>query len=386
MHKNLLKTLFTFAFLLLVSAGIYLDTTGYRISKEDEIPIDFKRTGIIGVKSIPDGANVYINGVLKTATDDTISGLDPNTYSLKITKNGFVDWQKDVEVFAELATDITAVLVSKTPRLEPLTNTGAREPVISPTLTKLAYFSSSSNEDAEPGIWIIPLTNYGLSLFRSEPFIAIEDTADLLFSQGKSILWSPDEKQLLVESATGDYFIIDLETQAVRVTPSPEGVRDTWDKQLVKKRTDFVEKLELPEEIKLIAVAKDTVWAPDENKFLYTVTRGTQTEYHVYNMEDPLPVGEKVDTVAFVTNTADPQPAVSWYTDSFHLILTEGNIADENKGQISLIRIDGTNRTEIYNNTMYSNKVYSSPGGDKLIFLTSYKSDEQTDLYTVSIR
>ena len=61
-------------------------------------------------------------------------------------------------------------------------------------------------------------------------------------------------------------------------------------------------------------------------------------------------------------------------------------IENEKRGFIILIRIDGTNKTEIYNNTLLSDQVYSAPGGDKLIILTSFKSGDQTDLYTVSIR
>jgi len=56
------------------------------------------------------------------------------------------------------------------------------------------------------------------------------------------------------------------------------------------------------------------------------------------------------------------------------------------KGRISLIRIDGTNKVEIYNGALYSDNVYSAPGGDKLIILTGFKSNAQTDLYTLGIR
>ena len=59
---------------------------------------------------------------------------------------------------------------------------------------------------------------------------------------------------------------------------------------------------------------------------------------------------------------------------------------EKNRGTISIIRIDGTNKTEIYNNTMYSDNVYSGPGGDKLIMLTTFKSTGATNLYTLGIR
>ncbi len=385
MKRYWLQTVATSTFLIIITTVIFLYTSGYRVLREESVNVDFKRTGMISAKSIPEGANVYLNGVLKTASNDTIQALDPGTYQLRIVRNGFVTWEKDVEVFAELVTDITAVLISQSPRLEPLTNTGARMPVISPTLSKLAYFSKDGTES---GVWIIPLTNTGLSLFRAEPYIAIEDTFNTIFSNGKSIEWSPDEKELLVQGPNDLFYVIDIGTKAVESTTSPDAVRNEWEEIRHVKRADFLSRIDIPENMLIIANAPETMWSPDEKKFLYKVTNeeaGT-TEYRVYNMEKPIPVGEKVDNLVFTLNADDPQPVVTWYADSFHLILVEGNTEEEKRGVISLIRIDGTNKTEIYNNTMYSQNVYSSPGGDKLIFLTSFKSGGQTDLYTIGIR
>lgn len=384
MKKYWLQTIATSSFLIIVTTVIFLYTSGYRLLKEENVNVDFRRTGMISAKSLPEGANVYLNGVLKTASNDTIQALDPGIYQLRISRNGFVTWEKDVEVFAELVTDITAVLISQSPRLEPLTNTGARMPVISPTLSKLAYFSKDGSES---GVWIIPLTNTGLSLFRAEPYVAIEDTFNTMFSSGKSIEWSPDEKELLVQGPNDIYYVIDLNTKAVESTVSADPIREEWETLRLTKRNDFLAKIDIPEEMLRVAQAPETKWSPDEKKFMYKVAKEDNTvEYRVYNMEKPMPVGEKVDNLVFTLATDAPEPSITWYADSFHLILVDGNVEEEKSGSINLIRIDGTNKTEIYNNTMYSNNVYSSPVGDKLIFLTSFKSGEQTDLYTIGIR
>lgn len=383
MKKYWFQTFITVTILLGITTVIFLYTAGYRLQKNDNLNVDFRKTGIISAKSIPEGANVYLNEVLKTATDDTIAALDPGFYKLKIVKNGFVTWEKEVEVFAELVTDITAVLVSQSPRLEPLTNTGARVPVISNSLNKLAYFSK---DKTQPGIWVIPLTQTGLSLFKSEPFIAIEDTFSTIFSNGKSIEWSPDEQELLVQTANDVYYLIDINTKTTQSTTSPETVRERWDEDLLKARTDFIEKIDIPEEMIEIATSKESLWSPDEKKFLYKVKTKQETQYRVYNMEKPIPVGEKVDNLVFTIANDAPAPIVSWYADSFHLILTEGDVTTNTQGVISLIRIDGTNKTEVYKGTMFSDSVFSAPGGDKLIFLTSFRSDKQTNLYTIGIR
>ena len=382
MEKRTVITIISAILIFAATTVLYLYTAGYRLDKEKN-KIDLSRTGMIGAKSIPEGANIYVDGQLTSATNDTISAVTPGKHTLRMLKNGFVTWTKEIEVFPELVTDITAILVSQTPRLEPLTNTGARLPTISPSLSKLAFFTKDSTS---PGVWVIPLTNAGLSLFRSTPYAALEDTAYNFYSDGKAIEWAPDEKSLLVLDAKDNYYLVDLNANTAESTSAPELLRQTWNQELAKKRADFIAKVNLPQELKEIATALDTIWSPDDKKFLYTETTGTTISYKVYNMEKPLPVGEKVETVVFTIDTKNPKPKVSWYADSFHLILIENYSDQEYKGTIGLIRIDGTNKTVVYNNSMYSDMVFSAPGGDKIIVLTSLKSGEQTDLYTVGIR
>jgi hypothetical protein len=382
-RKPVFKMILTGAIMLGITIALFLYTAGYRVKRARESSLEVEHTGMISAKSIPEGANVYVNGELKTATDDTVGGLLPGIYNLKIYKKGFVEWKKDIEVYPELVTDITAVLISQSPRLEPLTNTGARFPIVSPSLSRLAYFSK---DGTNPGVWVIPLSYGGLSLFRSESSVALEDTPRNIYSNGKSIEWSPDEKQLLVEDSIGAFYIVDLDSNTAEATASPDLIRTDWAAELTKKREDFMQKLDIPENIKALAISPKSSWSPDEKKFLYTTQTEGQLEYKVYNMEKPLPIGEKVENVVFVTNVKDPQPQVTWYSDSYHLLLTEGNILEDKRGTVSIIRIDGTNKTEVYNGTIYSDTVYSATGGDKLIMLTSFKSSGQTDLYTIGIR
>lgn len=383
MKRSWIQTILTIVILLGITTALYLYTAGYRVNREQDSPIDIKITGMIGAKSLPDGASVYVDGNLVTATDDTIAGLTPGEYNLRIVKNGFVEWEKTVQVFPELVTDITAILVSKSPRLEPLTNTGATSPTMSPSLTKLAYFSE---DETSPGIWVIPLSTEGLSLFRSNPYVVLQDTPFRFYSRGKNMTWSPDETELLVETDGGIFFLVDLTTNTAQASAAPDLILEEWQKEITKKRQDFIEGFAIPEELAKIAISPETVWAPDEKKFLYKVETDTTIEYKVYNMEKPIPIGERVETTVLVLNKDQPQPELNWYSDSFHLVMTELDPENTTRGTISLIRIDGTNKTEVYNNTLYSNNVVSSPNGDKLIILTSFKSGDQTDLYTVSIR
>lgn len=387
--KDILQTILTLAIIAGITTVLYLYTAGYRLKKDDVKVIDLTKTGMVNAKSIPESAGVYIDGKLITATNGTVPGLTPGKHVLKIVKKGFFEWSKEIDVFQEMVTDITAVLVSQSPRIEPLTNTGAKFPIISPTLSKLAYFSE---DPTEPGIYVVPLGGFNVSLFRSNPNIAIKDTKVSKYSQGNSIEWSPNEKNLLIQGPGKTAYLVDLEKNTAETTASPDLVRKSWKEDVDKKRQEVVDKIEIStdvkqsEDIKKLGLSEGALWSPDDKKFLIAVNTGMKIQYKVYNLEKPLPVGEKMENLVFETDAKAAQPKLNWYPDSFHLIMVNDFDAVQKRGSISLIRIDGTNKTEIYSNTLFSPNVFSSPDGEKVIISTSFKSSGQTDLYTVSIR
>ena len=383
-NRDLIQVVSTGLVLVALSTVIFLYAGGYRIKRDENgKTVKIASTGMVSVKSIPEGANVYINGVLATATNNTIPAVEPGKHLLKVVKNGYSPWSKEIQVFPELATDITAILISQTPRLEPLTNTGAKNPSVSPTQSKLAFLSEDSEN---PGIWVVSVSDGTLSLFRSTPAVVLKDTLYIKYSKSKALEWSPDEKSLLIELENGDYQLFGLTEKTVQRTLAPEDLRQKWAVDVLKKRKDFIEKLDIPQELREIAVSTDAVWAPDQKKFMYKKAAGTQLEYRVYNSEKPLPIGEQVDAPVFSLDKSTPQPKIVWYSDSFHLVLTEGSPEVDQRGVIYIMRIDGTNKTEIYNNTLKSSSVFVAPGGDKIIILTSFRSSGQTDLYTVGLR
>jgi hypothetical protein len=379
-------------FILVVLLGtttlLYLFLAGWRPNLDlsggyFQPSVNVKQTGMISAKSNPQAANVYLDGKLITSTNNSLSGIQPGKHNLRIVKNGYVEWQKDIEVFPELVTDITAVLISQTPRIEPLTNTGSKNPILSYSLEKIAFFSK---DPEAPGVWVLPLGSSSINLFKNSAKNILKDTAYTTFSDGKSLMWSPEEDQLLIESKDSKFYLLDVITNDVQPVAKPNDLKDTWSKKITKKRLDFIDQLKLPNDFIKIASDENTLWSPDNKKFLYKVISGDKTIYKIYNMEKPLPVGETVESTVFEYPTNSSQPKISWYSDSFHLILTEGYNDKEHKGKVSIIRIDGTNKIEIYNNTLFSDLVYSSPDGEKLIILTTFKSNNQTDLYTLGIK
>ncbi|HLD51325.1 hypothetical protein A3K34_00570 [candidate division WWE3 bacterium RIFOXYC1_FULL_40_10] len=379
----LFETLFTLLIIFSTTTVLYLYTSGYRINRTSTNTIDLSKTGMISAKSLPEGATVFLDGKVATATNDTISGIEPGKHRLKIVKKGFVEWEKELEVFPELVTDITAVLISQTPRIEPLTNTGISSASLSNSMDKVAYTTSGEETN---GVWVMQIGNYTLSIFRPNSSIVLVDTTRVKYSGAKSIEWSYDDKNLIIEGPNGVNYMADLVNNTAETTTSPQIARDTWISELDKKRTAFVEKIDIPDNVRNIALSPKSEWSPDQKKFMYTVQSGDMMSYYVYNLEKPLPIGENRETTVMSLKASDPQPKLVWYPDSYHFVVVEGDILNNKKGTISLVRIDGTNKTEIYNNTLYSDLVFSSPSGDRILIITSFKSSGQTDLYSVSIR
>src|SRR3989338_5410669 len=87
-------------------------------------------TGLPVAHPYPDGAQVYLNGSLKSATNSTLN-LPPGTYQVQIKKDGYHSWQKKLLVEAEVVTRATAVLFPSTPTLKAITTTGATLPALS---------------------------------------------------------------------------------------------------------------------------------------------------------------------------------------------------------------------------------------------------------------
>ncbi|MDZ4246188.1 MAG: PEGA domain-containing protein, partial [Dehalococcoidia bacterium] len=158
-------------------------------------------SGIISVASIPDGASVYIDGHLTTATNTNISGLSPKKYQLKIVKEGFIPWEKEVTVGEGVVSEVKATLFPALPTIYPLTYNGVLSPVLSPNGEKLAFavpLISDSPTRQKGGIWVWTMTSQPIALARSgEPHQIVAATTDLDFSKG-TLRFSPDSTQVLV--------------------------------------------------------------------------------------------------------------------------------------------------------------------------------------------
>ena len=370
-----------------------------------------ERTGLIVADSVPTGAQVYLDDRLTSATNTSIAFLEPKTYKVRIEKEGYTKWQKEVTVVADLATEIHALLFPLAPEIKPLTTTGASYPTLSPDGTKIVYGVGGERG----GIYLQPMTETPFGFGQSTKILT-KNTASFDFSKAV-FTWGPDSKQLIAtffddNGASVANLIIDSDktSQDVRdITASLTATLADWQSQIdIRAQTQAAL---APDELKsatgeaklaspsllptpLPNVKKQTtqpaspaggpssnptiqlnyyptglIFSTNEEKILYI---NKQNQYHVYDLRQKkdytLP-----DFADFIT--------ISWYPDSAHLIVAQ-------KEMISIIETDGDNKVTIYQGKFTNGFVFAHPSATKLIILTTLTQQESTpaNLYSINLR
>ena len=354
-----------------------------------------ERTGLIVASSTPTGAQVYLDDRLTSATDTNIAFLAPKTYKVRIQKDGYTTWQKDIEIKADLATEIKALLFPLAPEIKPLTTTGATGPTLSPDYSKIAYGVGGDRG----GLYIIEMSDTPFP-FRQGPKQIAKNQNVFDFS-GAGFIWGPDSKQLIAYfqneqgASTANLLIAtDKTNDELRdITASLAATLSSWQQDLITNAQ--TQALLVPQNIKSAtqeaAVASPSpspgnlvtqqpgnqlnyyptglIFSPDEEKILYKDKAG---QYKVYDLK-----AKKESTLPTFNDLA----SISWYPDSNHLVVAQ-------KDLISIIEADGANKMTIYTGKFEDGFVFAHPSGTKLIILTTLTQTEGTpaNLYSINLR
>ena len=342
-----------------VAAGIAIFIAkGYSFSAKEKRIVG---TGILAISSEPDAASVFLDGHLTTATNANINSLAPKSYLVKVIKEGFIPWERAVEIKEGLVTDLKITLFPAIPTIYPLTFTGVVSPALSPDQSKLAFIKA--------GIWVWTLSrNQPIAFARSaEPHqIAISTVTD--FSKAK-LSWSADSKQVLASltppaTSAESNFLLDsdrLNTDPRDITPILEVTIKGWEDDTRAKDEARILAIK---DFKLRKIASDSAqvrWSPDETKFI--------VDLKVYDLDD------KKDYDL-------PQAkAHLWLPDSRHIILIEDSF-------ISLIDFDGTNKAVIYAGKFEDSFVFPWPDSSRLVIISSIPTPtaSEPNLYGINLR
>lgn len=395
-NKQLVFSVVIFLGLVLVTILVVLYGKGYRFGL-GEGKIEFNGTGLLVAKSIPDGAQVFVDGKLRTATDNTIN-IAQGEYEVKITKEGYFEWSKRVKIQTEVVTKADALLIPTAPKLESITDIGATKPIIDPTLTKIAFVVSSQSATRN-GIYVFDMRSNPLLTLQSSSTQIVDDSLDT-FSEA-DISWSPDGKDLIATISAGRLAPVTylLDTDRANnppndITESLSSVNATWTKIKASKEKAVFDSL--PRGVRAVVKSHFEIisYSPDQNKILYKASRSGElpviikprligvnstTEnrnlesgsYYVYDIKEDH---------NYKINSDNFKGAYSWFTDSKHLIYVKNN-------ELHLIEYDGLNDTVVYAGPFIQNYVFPWPDATRIVVLTNLGNLNITpNLYTISLK
>ncbi len=402
--------------------------SGYR---PDVSSGSFLPRGLLVATSLPDGAQLWVNGKLKSATDATIY-LSPDTYDVEIKMDGFFTWKKSLTIKKELVSKADAYLFAAFPDLKVLTFTGATNPIISPDGQKIVYAVGNASAGKQ-GLWLLDLADRPLGLARTPRQIVSSTNLSQAFTQAK-YKWSIDSKQLLISitisqpqtasptkskittPAKMQIFLIDtdrLNTEAnlTDITSSYNTIIDRWQKEEELQFQAQLAKVP-PELLKAIeGKTKDLQFSLDETKILYTATASAQIpdnilpplpaastqleerniqpdKTYVYDLKEDrnfaLPVPKETQIILTEEKPTGKKPAdnliprISWFPTAKHLFLVQ-------KDKISIMEYDGTNSVDVFTASFEDYFAFPFPAGNRILVLTSIGKDNPPNLYAVTV-
>ncbi|MBU1177735.1 PEGA domain-containing protein [Patescibacteria group bacterium] len=182
---------------LLVSPLAILYTSGYRYDFADK---SLKKIGMIIVKSVPEEADVHLNDQYMTnKTPYKETSLFPDTYNIKITKEGYTTWEKNLTVESKLVTWISKARIFK---LKPPTRILVEQPQIADYSLAPDYKKIVLTVPQEEGseLWLVNIDDlHQEKLFPLESIPVNQQKGSL-----SNIRWSPDSRKVLFNLTTGD--------------------------------------------------------------------------------------------------------------------------------------------------------------------------------------
>jgi hypothetical protein len=396
-----------------------------------------KETGLLHTTSTPQGAQVYINGNLTSATDDIIY-LAPGTYDVIIQKDGYNRWQKTVQIEQSLVTQVNALLYPYSPSLTSITYTGAQNLSVSPDSQKLLYYVNTNSAENKNGLYILDLSNTSKSPQQ------ISDNSSYYTLAQAQFIWSADSSEVLVFTPEETVFLLKT-TSLSNLQSSPnvnlqlKKILTGWEEELAVKEKQYLDKLPITALQAILQNGNNFYLSPDHQKLIYTATSSAVLADHYIA---PLPAsnstlekrqldpgeifiydgyedknfaidqeasssgsknllassdsfivnaptltlahslqGEtKAETITNFNNYYGNYQVQSWQwlSNSTHLV----GIQDE---KIVIMNYDGTNPTIIYSGPLADQFVLPSPDGKRIFILTSFNPDSPANIYAIEL-
>ena len=177
-----------FTIFFIVSPLLILYSLGYRYNFSTN---NIEKNGAFYIKSYPKNADIYINNEKnKKKTPNQIININPNTYKLKVEKEDYIPWEKNLEIKKGETTFAENIVLFLENQEKNILGLGSDNILINNDKNKYAYLNDNI-------LWITNIEeekNYNIYKFNKNY---------------KLIDWSSDNKNILIKD-NKDYYIFDI--------------------------------------------------------------------------------------------------------------------------------------------------------------------------------
>ncbi len=205
--KSILKFILPLASLglfLVASIVVLIISQGQKLEESGQ----FIQTGIIRITSIPaDNIKAYINDEEVQLSDFRITGINPGIVNLRLSKEGYSPWEKQIKVESGIVKDVFAQLYPNTVPFSKIAEQNISKSFYSADGQYIYY--TVLNKSALDGIWRIKLSrnllDFSNTLQRSQivRFTALE-TEELL-NNSYNLLISSNNNKLILQAGSNNY-------------------------------------------------------------------------------------------------------------------------------------------------------------------------------------
>lgn len=397
--------LLTLVVVITIGTFIFYFARGYRFDTEE---FRFIPNGLLVTKSDPDGAQVFINGELKTATNANIF-LPPGTYDVSIRKEGYISWNKRLVVEKEIVTEADANLFRAVPSLSAVTFSSSLKPVPSSDFTKIAYVvpfdaQNSNTQDDKAGLWVLETVNLPLGFARDPRRVTDGDLIDASWE------WSPNGREIMLTTDLG-VFLLDAgrftpQNQRINIASTKDVIIQKWDEERTTKFTAQIRRF--PDELIEVLERRSSsvLFSPDEKKILYTASSSAtlndniikslpgastqrQERYikpnhtYVYDIKEDrnFLIDDNAESLVIGNELHDlTNRRLTWFPTSRHLVLAE-------EGKVTIMDYDGTNRQEVYTGSYIAPHAFPTVSNERLLLLTNLGADSGSpNIYSLTLK
>lgn len=398
MRKIVFGSATLIAVLVILTTIAVLYASGYRLTSQNGTNF-VEGTGVIVLTSVPDGARVYVNDHLTTATNNTIN-LQPGKYDVRIEKEGYFAWKKNITVKKGEVSQANALLFPNYPKLTPLTTTGAANVVVDPTNSLIAYTVDDFNTVRKNGIYLLNMNSRPILLGDLTTQLSDNTVADFT---NATLEFSPEGDQIIATmSGSLGTSVYLLSTKNFNDTPqditnSVFQVRSEWEQIEAEKESRQIRTL--PSKLRpfLTTYFTDMSFSPDNNKIMYTASgsatmpiiinprlKGTNSTPETRELNDGYryvyDIKEDRNYLIAKKGEESPIPNYLWHPDSNHLVY----ITDS---KINIMEFDGQNDTTVYAGPFEKDFVTIWPDGSNIVILTNFNNPgTNLNLYKVGLK